>query len=190
MQLRVAWKHLHSPLHAFLHLQWISSWHTFAASNSVLHSGAQPSPIFCHPQSDGLGNSWIGAHACAQTWPALYAARFMCCYNAACVGGILSSPRLPCANSDCLWFGLRTIPPWIKHGLKWCLRVYSTQIQDPTTTHLHIRSLLVLAILKPEDNRIVALDRQLSSAASTSCWECCFFTAYMCVYMCVDLPST
>ena len=46
------------------------------------------------------------------------------------------------------------------------------------------------AILEPEDKRIVALDRQLSSAASTSCWECGFFTAYMCVFMCVDSQST
>ena len=48
---------LQRPVHAFLQLQWISSWQDFVASGSVVQRGCHPEASFVQPQSDGLGNS-------------------------------------------------------------------------------------------------------------------------------------
>ena len=53
-----------------------------------------------HPQSAGLGRTGTGTSACDNTYPACYAARRICCSNAALVGGMFSIVREPCANTS------------------------------------------------------------------------------------------
>ena len=53
-----------------------------------------------HPQSAGQGRTGTGTSACDHTYPACYAARRICCNNAALVGGMFSIVREPCANNS------------------------------------------------------------------------------------------
>ena len=90
--------HLQRPVHPFLQLQWISSWKDFDASGSVVQRGCHPEASFVQPQSDGLGNSRFRT----RVWFKQFAWRdacLMCCWSAACVGGMLSRALGLCAKS-------------------------------------------------------------------------------------------
>ena len=76
-------------IHCFLHLHLLSSMHTSAAFGKVDQYGCRrPLESFSHPHSNSL-KCWHGfrhsTHLAACSWD-----RFMCCSNAAAVGGQFS----------------------------------------------------------------------------------------------------
>ena len=90
--------HLQWPVHPFLQLQWISLWQDFDASGSVIQRGCHPEASFVQPQSGGLGNSGFRTRVWFQQlfWRD---ALLMCCWSAACIGGMLSRALDLCAKS-------------------------------------------------------------------------------------------
>ncbi|KAK3878933.1 hypothetical protein Pcinc_016476 [Petrolisthes cinctipes] len=98
VHLSAALVHLQRLVHPFLQLQWISSWQDFEASGNVVQRGCQPVASFIQPQSDGLGNSGFKTRALFQQL-AWRHAHLMCCWSAACVGGMLSRALDLCAKS-------------------------------------------------------------------------------------------
>ena len=58
VQVRLAFTHLHLPLHDVLHQHRMSSWQVSLACGRAVEYGDYTFPWCCHPQSDGLGRTW------------------------------------------------------------------------------------------------------------------------------------
>uniref|UniRef100_A0A8C4PZH6 NOP14 nucleolar protein homolog (yeast) n=1 Tax=Eptatretus burgeri TaxID=7764 RepID=A0A8C4PZH6_EPTBU len=98
VHLSAALVHLQRPVHPFSQPQWISLSQDFDASGSVVQRGCHPETSFVQPQSDGIGNSGFRTRVWFQQLP-WRDARLMCCWSAACFGGMFSRARDLCARS-------------------------------------------------------------------------------------------
>ena len=95
-----AFTHLHLALQPFLHPH-LNSWQQACeASGSSVHFTFQPPLSVCnHPHSAGDDKLGSRKNMVAQTWPAWYAALFVCSFSAALLGGSPSIGLPFCANS-------------------------------------------------------------------------------------------